>query len=109
MNTIEMSPEIFIIDNEVLPITMLPDGSRRIYLLARKMFDQTPAGGKIRIAFRQFPKTMQMIREDHIRFGFERMILTDIGDGIDRLAMGGMNVVINRFHISNRLFKRKKA
>jgi hypothetical protein len=48
----------------------------------RTGFDQGPAQRKIRIAFRQSPNGMQMIRQYHHRDDVERMGLPDFSHGV---------------------------
>ena len=54
MNIIDMAREIVFVANSVL-------------------FDQTPTGGEIRIAFRQHPDGVEVIRQDNDCFDRERM------------------------------------
>ena len=77
MNVIEVTQEVVLAAQRVLPISPLPNPALAFdaaavgdWLAARQSmrkaaFDQSPARGEIRIAIGQGPDRMQVIRQDH--------------------------------------------
>src|SRR4051794_24737912 len=83
MNVIDVAFKISLIANGMFPISSLPYPlfplgcfalrSRlcRIKTSRKSAFDQTPAGGKICVAIRQFPYRMEMIGQNANCDGFK--------------------------------------
>src|ERR1700730_3231607 len=85
VNVIEVTHEVVLVAERVLPIAPLPNPALAFdaaavgdWLASRQSmrkaaFDQAPAGGEIRIAIGQGPDRVQVIREDHGGFDREGM------------------------------------
>jgi hypothetical protein len=85
VNVIEVTHEVVLVAQRVLPIPPLPNtalafggAASRVPFDSRQTvreaaFDQAPAGGEIRIAIGQRPDCMQMIGKDHGGFDREGM------------------------------------
>ena len=85
MNVIDVPFEILIVANQVFPVSALPDATLASFYAADGPFftdrygarkpclDQSSAGLVVRIAGRQSPDTVQVLRQDNYRIDFEGM------------------------------------
>ncbi len=93
MGVIEVVRKIFVVAQRMLPISPLPDpalgfggaaggdpfASRQT--MRKAAFDQSPAGGEIRIAIGHGPDRVEVIRENHGSFDREGMPCAHLAKG----------------------------